>query len=356
MKYLSASRKLNKRKKEIEKNKKHITLILSGGAITGIINHLAFLQAWNELGMNKLYHIDRIIGTSAGAVVGSLYSNNITPTKIFNTFLDSISYLDLLKNIKFSSINIFKSYYFVFTKKLYSILNNNLPDNFKQLNIKFACIATNINNGKYKIFKRNSDLPKKVLSSMALPSVFSYIEIDNKKYIDGGILKNVGVNIIDRLCEYNPQHKYIVIDNSPFNNPYIPTMNYPVYKNFPSLILILIDILRNDCKMKDYNSINKDNYMFIKGNKLNELINNFNWLGLLNPFTFYSLKTKLKKYYNPLSLMNIYYDDIKKIKEGDINGVIQSRNANDTIKEGMKDIKKGNTTRIKNLDKFLEKL
>lgn len=319
MKYLSASRKISKRKKEIEKNKKHITLILSGGAITGIINHLAFLQAWNELGMNKLYHIDRIIGTSAGAVIGSMYLNRTNPTKIFTNFLDSISYWSLLKSVKFSSINIFKSYYFVYTKKIYSILKNNLPDNFNQLNAKFACISTNINNGKYKIFKRNFDLPKKVLSSMALPTAFPYIEIDNKKYIDGGILKNVGVNIVDRLCEYNPNHRYIVIDNSPFNDPYNPSMKYPIYKNFPSLILTLIDILRNDCKMKDYNSINKDNYIFIKGDKLNILVNEFKWIGLLNPFTFYSLKNKLRKYYNPLSLMYVYYEDIKKIKNNFLN-------------------------------------
>ena len=92
-------------------------------------------------------------------------------------------------------------------------------------------------------------------------------------------------------------------------------MKYPIYNNFPSLILTLIDILRNDCKMKDYNSINKNNYIFIKGDKLNELINNFNWLRLLNPFMFHSLKTKLRKHYNPLSLMFVYYEDIKKIKD-----------------------------------------
>ena len=313
---------LKKQKERLEmerKNKIHVTLILSGGAIDGVINHLAFLQAWDSQHLNNKYIIDRIIGTSAGALVGSLYANNITPQKIFDIFLDSISYWDLIKSIKISGINFLKNYYLIKPNKMYSILQEYLPDNFNNLYTKFACISTNVSNGTYKVFHKGNELPKKVLSSMAFPSAFPKIKIDNKDYIDGGVLKNVGVNLVDRLAEYNPNMKYIVIDNSPFENPNNPTINYPYYNNYIQMVMNLFNIIRNNLKILDYSSINKENYKFIRGNRLNGMINLFNWAGLLNPFKFNSLKTKLKKYYNPCSLMYIYYKETIKLQKETIN-------------------------------------
>ncbi|HAI17669.1 MAG TPA: patatin, partial [Xanthomarina gelatinilytica] len=57
-------------------------LVLSGGGYRGVA-HIGVLKAMEELGIKP----DFISGTSAGAIVGSLYAAGCTYNEIFDVFI-----------------------------------------------------------------------------------------------------------------------------------------------------------------------------------------------------------------------------------------------------------------------------
>jgi NTE family protein len=69
------------------------------------------------------------------------------------------------------------------------------PDiNFDNLPIPFRAVATDLETGKMIVFNKGS-LHKAVRASMAAPGVFAPIEIDGKLLSDGGLVRNLPVDI-----------------------------------------------------------------------------------------------------------------------------------------------------------------
>jgi NTE family protein len=65
---------------------------------------------------------------------------------------------------------------------------NHIRD-FDRFPIPFLCVAADIETGREKVFRRGY-LPACMRASMAIPSVFTPMEIDGRKYIDGGVINN----------------------------------------------------------------------------------------------------------------------------------------------------------------------
>jgi NTE family protein len=69
------------------------------------------------------------------------------------------------------------------------------PDiNFDNLPIPFRAVATDLETGKMIVFNKGS-LHKAVRASIAAPGVFAPIEIDGKLLSDGGLVRNLPVDI-----------------------------------------------------------------------------------------------------------------------------------------------------------------
>lgn len=165
-------------------------LALSGGGHKGLA-HAGCLQFLNE---QQIY--PKIIsGTSAGAIVGSLYANGKKPKEILSFF---------------KSINLFRWSHLSFRKAGFLDANQfakYLSEEFgtkyiKDLEVELYISATEIERGKLKIFHRNTPIIQAVLASSAFPGVFSPVEIDGKTYSDGGILNNYPVNTIQGRCDF----------------------------------------------------------------------------------------------------------------------------------------------------------
>lgn len=166
----------------------NIGLALSGGGIRGAA-HIGAIKALEEHNIT----ITHIAGTSAGAVVGALYAYGYTWEEML-VFFNKIE----LFSIKTYALN---KPGFIDPEKYYSFFKGYFPeDNFNTLKRELSITTTNILEGKLEVFT-TGELIKPILASSAFPGVFSPMHINNKLYVDGGVLNNFPVELLTEKCD-----------------------------------------------------------------------------------------------------------------------------------------------------------
>lgn len=165
----------------------NIGLVLSGGGVRGVA-HIGAIKALEEAGIYPTH----ISGTSAGAIVGSLYATGLGWEEMLHFFKT----VPIFKTSKFT----FKKPGFIDTEKLADEFKSFFPiDDFNSLQKRLFVAATNIETGKLKIFSAG-ELIKPILASASFPGVFTPVHIENSHYIDGGVLNNFPVEPLKGLC------------------------------------------------------------------------------------------------------------------------------------------------------------
>lgn len=160
--------------------KPKIGLALGGGAARGFA-HIGVIKMLEAHGIQA----DFIVGTSAGAVVGSLYAGGhdaFAMQKIAQQ-LDEKIFADwtlggrgLLKG-----------------EALQDFINQQLRRRpLEKLNRPFAAVATDLNSGERVVF-RTGDTGMAVRASAAVPGVFQPTQFRGKSYVDGGLSSPVPV-------------------------------------------------------------------------------------------------------------------------------------------------------------------
>ncbi|MEQ9422909.1 MAG: patatin-like phospholipase family protein [Cyclobacteriaceae bacterium] len=163
-----------------------IGLALSGGGIRGMA-HLGVIKALSEAGLK----IEQISGTSAGSLVGALYSAGHSPNDILKIVEDA----KLLKLLRPA----FNTKAFIKMDGIANVLKDFLPATFNSLKIPLSVSATNINTGKNKIFDSGQLVPS-LLASCCIPVIFHHITINNDDYVDGGITNNFPIEPLENSC------------------------------------------------------------------------------------------------------------------------------------------------------------
>jgi len=197
---------------QAKKNTPKIGLVLSGGGARGMA-HIGVLKALERVGI----YPDVVTGTSMGSVVGGLYSLGYTADEIEKIANES-DWDALLSNlVPFKEIAIEeKPYYwrYIFELpvrgmlpelpsgviegenlyKLFSQLTRSAHgiSDFDQLPIPFRCVATDIVTGE-KVVMKGGSLAESIRASMAIPSIFTPVEIDEHLLVDGGLVRNFPV-------------------------------------------------------------------------------------------------------------------------------------------------------------------
>nr|WP_185147416.1 patatin-like phospholipase family protein [Ornithobacterium rhinotracheale] len=195
-----------------QENRPKVGLVLSGGGAKGYA-HVGVLE---ELEKAQI-PIDYIGGTSMGAIVGGLYASGYS-AKDLEKILKEIDFEKIIYDDKSRedapffqkqyeekylislAFNHFKLSLPKSISNGYGTLNTLIKylqhthdvEDFSKLNIPFLCIATNLETGKQKIFKKGF-LPQDVFASGAYPTLFSPVRIDSSYYIDGGVVNNYPV-------------------------------------------------------------------------------------------------------------------------------------------------------------------
>lgn len=189
-----------------------IGLTLSGGGAKGLA-HIGILEAIDSAGLK----IDYLTGTSMGSIVGALYSMGYSGTGI-EKMARELDWNNLFTNqpvltdISYEEKKEYNKYIieipFEFGKpKLASgvIAGEQLwlelarmcwPANgvrdFSQFNIPFKCIATDVANGAI-VTLDTGDVVTAIRASMAIPSIFTAVNIGDRKLVDGGVVRNFPV-------------------------------------------------------------------------------------------------------------------------------------------------------------------
>lgn len=189
-----------------------VGLVLSGGGAKGLA-HIGVLRAMEKAGLTP----DYITGTSMGSIVGALYAIGYTA----NDIEDIVSTLDwdavLSNKIPLNQITYEeKAYYGRYIAELpVKGINVGLPrgliegqklsdylsrltrsahdiEDFNDLPIPFACVAADIATGESVVLNKGS-LPEAIRASMAIPTLFTPVEIDGRLLVDGGLIRNFPV-------------------------------------------------------------------------------------------------------------------------------------------------------------------
>lgn len=165
-----------------------IGLVLSGGGTRGVF-HIGVLKAIQELKIRPVI----VSGASAGALVGSMYCEGIDLETIFNESKSMKWYHFLGAHLPVNGLTDLKV--------IEQMLQQYIPHNsFENLKIPLKIVATNIHTGHEVLFS-SGPLIKPVIASCAVPILFEPVEIDNIKYLDGGIVMNLPVSPIRNECD-----------------------------------------------------------------------------------------------------------------------------------------------------------
>jgi len=219
-----------------------VGLVLSGGGARGLA-HIGVIKLLEE---NNI-PIDFIAGTSAGAVVGSMYAQGYSAEemiRLVNTddfynwatgnFDEELRYYFKKKDDNASWVTLKFSFdsvvHTTFPNSVvssvpvdFALMENNAGAitkagyNFDSLFVPYRCVASDIESKKTVVF-RNGDLAQAVRASMAFPFYFSPAVVNGKILFDGGLYNNFPADVM--LSEFNPD---IIIgvnaagSDSPFN-------------------------------------------------------------------------------------------------------------------------------------------
>ena len=197
-----------------------VGLVMSGGGASGMA-HIGVLMALEENGIP----IDYITGTSAGALVGGLYSIGYTPKQIME-MASSEEYFSIANGEIDEKLTFFfkqspenaeiVSFSFDKNFKLTSTIPLNFTDpalidffmveqfsqaskiagyNFDSLFIPFRCIASDIDANEEVVFS-NGNLSQAVRASMTFPFYIPPLRVDDKILVDGGLYNNFPADIM----------------------------------------------------------------------------------------------------------------------------------------------------------------
>lgn len=189
-------------------------LVLSGGGAKGLAQ-IGVLKALEEAGLRP----DLIVGTSMGALIGTLYAVGYSPQAI-DSLVKTVQWNDIYSNI-INRKNLFVSQkseprnYLLelsfnrnlkpsllsqsYGQQFYDLLIPMLADaqlrsdgNFDKLRIPVRIIATDLLTGEKVVFSKGN-LVTAIRASCSIPFVFSPVEMDNMLLVDGGLSSNIPI-------------------------------------------------------------------------------------------------------------------------------------------------------------------
>lgn len=218
-------------------------LVLAGGGITGLAYEIGALRALDDLLVGHTVNdFDIYVGTSAGALVGALLANGVTPTELALGLAGSddriipptrwtiyrpnvgeaarnlLKLPELLREMAWELVRhpsrlnpldiigmlspLLPSGIFTcaelerYLRRLFAV--DGLTDEFAELQRELLIVSCAIDTGERVVFSRDSDpaipISSAVAASGAIPILFKPVRIDGVDYVDGGIK---GISAID---------------------------------------------------------------------------------------------------------------------------------------------------------------
>ena len=161
---------------------KRLGLALGGGGARGFA-HVGVLQVLEEAGIKP----DLVVGTSAGSLVGALYASGKTGAQVqrIAETMEESTITDWA--LPFLNRGVLRG------EALARYVSSQTQGRkIEELPIRLGIVATDLNLGEGVLFQRG-DTATAVRASSAVPSVFLPVRINNRDYVDGGLVAPVPV-------------------------------------------------------------------------------------------------------------------------------------------------------------------
>lgn len=170
--------------------RKKVGLALSGGAARGLA-HVGVISVLHKEGIP----IDMIAGTSSGAIMGAVYARH-RDTDLMKKYALDPKWKKRAPMIDPS----FPKTGFIKGKKLESLLASFLGGNieFKDLQIPFTCVATDIHTGE-EIIMNSGSVTGALRASISIPGIFTLIKHEGRYLVDGGLTTPVPVEVVRQM-------------------------------------------------------------------------------------------------------------------------------------------------------------
>ena len=236
-----------------------VGLVLEGGGMRALFT-AGVLDALLDV---KELDIDGIVGVSAGALFGVNYVSGQKER--------AIRY-----NIKYARDKRYMGFYSWITTgnavneefAFYEIpfkLDVFDQEKFKQSKIDFYVVMTNVESGKpeYVLIKDVFKQMEYLRATSALPFASKIIEINGKKYLDGGISDSIPID----YCEDLGYDKIILVLTRPKNTHKEDKLNFLyklVYRKYPNLVERLINMGKDyEVVLKKIEDLENKNKIFV---------------------------------------------------------------------------------------------
>jgi len=167
-----------------------VGLALGGGGVRGLA-HIGVLKVLTEAGIP----ISALAGTSAGGFIGAFYAAGISPEAMEEEALRLTSpagrFAFLHRSLPFRGV--------LSTQKVIEYLHKFLGDlTFDRLHIPLAVVAVDLRTGQKVVLNQGRVLDA-VRATIALPGLFTPVELGDWLLVDGGLLDNLPVDVVRKM-------------------------------------------------------------------------------------------------------------------------------------------------------------
>ena len=166
-----------------------VGLVLGGGGARWLA-HIGVLQALEEAGVP----VDVIGGTSMGSAMAAAYARGWEPQKILEFASKTFTDTNAVRDLDFPMISILAG------RKL----NRQLQSFFQKIDIAdlwlpYFCISASLSKGEMMVHDQGL-LWEKVRASCSLPGIFPPVWSDGQLLVDGGVMNNVPIDVMENRC------------------------------------------------------------------------------------------------------------------------------------------------------------
>jgi predicted acylesterase/phospholipase RssA len=182
-------------------------LVICGGGIN-IVSYVGVLQYLSEKDLLK--HVNNYYGTSAGGIISVMLALEYSIDEIkrflftfdFQRVIDELDPTLLFDNMGLSTGKNME----IITKSVISFklgedkIDYSLKELYQDKKIKLTLTTYNLTNKCNVYWNHESDVPiwKALVSSCRIPFIFTPFEINENKFVDGGICDNFPIHFISR--------------------------------------------------------------------------------------------------------------------------------------------------------------
>lgn len=183
-----------------------VGIALGAGGAKGIA-HISMLEALDELGITP----HRIAGSSIGALIGALYASGLSAQEIkekaadlaitkSDTFRSVLSDRKIGKWMEMIDADFRHSGLLKGASIMTGLFEDGSFSTFEELEIPLTVVATDFWERRAVVLE-SGPLRPAVQASMALPGVFSPVELDARILIDGGTVNPVPYDLLMDSCD-----------------------------------------------------------------------------------------------------------------------------------------------------------